>query len=131
MTGVQTCALPIWRFVVGSLVALVVAAKVKAFEKMVLMKELYPFFSLMRAIQIEFGLFENFVDRACEIFTSSFLLYFPFWVPGILSLLRYFPFRLLIFFFVLAIVTGSPDCSILATEVETGSAIARLENSHG
>ncbi|XP_071914916.1 WD repeat-containing protein 55 isoform X2 [Coffea arabica] len=30
-----------------------------------------------------------------------------------------------------AIVTGSPDCSILATDVETGSAIARLENSHG
>ncbi|KAI8030711.1 WD repeat-containing protein 55 [Camellia lanceoleosa] len=29
------------------------------------------------------------------------------------------------------IVTGSPDCSILATDVETGSAIARLENSHG
>ncbi|XP_057958822.1 WD repeat-containing protein 55 isoform X2 [Malania oleifera] len=30
-----------------------------------------------------------------------------------------------------AIVTGSPDCSILATDVETGSAIARLENAHG
>ncbi|GFS39420.1 transducin family protein [Actinidia rufa] len=30
-----------------------------------------------------------------------------------------------------AIVTGSPDCSILSTDVETGSAIARLENSHG
>ncbi|KAF7134385.1 hypothetical protein RHSIM_Rhsim08G0026000 [Rhododendron simsii] len=30
-----------------------------------------------------------------------------------------------------AIVTGSPDCSILATDVETGSTIARLENSHG
>lgn len=30
-----------------------------------------------------------------------------------------------------AIVTGSPDCSILATDVETGSSIARLENSHG
>ncbi|KAL3527321.1 hypothetical protein ACH5RR_011977 [Cinchona calisaya] len=30
-----------------------------------------------------------------------------------------------------AIVTGSPDCSILATDVETGSAITRLENSHG
>lgn len=29
------------------------------------------------------------------------------------------------------IVTGSPDCSNLATDVETGSAIARLENSHG
>ncbi|GMP26882.1 hypothetical protein CsSME_00003135 [Camellia sinensis var. sinensis] len=29
------------------------------------------------------------------------------------------------------IVTGSPDCSILATDVETGSAIACLENSHG
>ncbi|KAH6773115.1 transducin family protein / WD-40 repeat family protein [Perilla frutescens var. hirtella] len=29
------------------------------------------------------------------------------------------------------IVTGSPDCSILATDVETGTAIARLENSHG
>lgn len=31
----------------------------------------------------------------------------------------------------LAIVTGSPDRSILATDVETGSAIARLEHSHG
>ena len=31
----------------------------------------------------------------------------------------------------LAIVTGSPDRSILATDVETGSVIARLENSHG
>ncbi|WJZ94947.1 hypothetical protein VitviT2T_013754 [Vitis vinifera] len=30
-----------------------------------------------------------------------------------------------------AIVTGSPDLSILATDVETGSAIARLEHSHG
>ncbi|CAL5373628.1 unnamed protein product [Camellia sinensis] len=30
-----------------------------------------------------------------------------------------------------AIVTGSPDCSILSTDVETGSAIARLESSHG
>ncbi|XP_060192309.1 WD repeat-containing protein 55-like isoform X2 [Lycium barbarum] len=30
-----------------------------------------------------------------------------------------------------AIVTGSPDCSILATDVETGSEIIRLENSHG
>ncbi|KAG6424082.1 hypothetical protein SASPL_114494 [Salvia splendens] len=30
-----------------------------------------------------------------------------------------------------AIVTGSPDCSILATDVETGAAIARLDNSHG
>ncbi|KAH7514810.1 hypothetical protein FEM48_Zijuj11G0130100 [Ziziphus jujuba var. spinosa] len=30
-----------------------------------------------------------------------------------------------------AIVTGSPDCSILATDVETGSAIARLEDAHG
>uniref|UniRef100_A0A7N0UKX3 WD repeat-containing protein 55 n=1 Tax=Kalanchoe fedtschenkoi TaxID=63787 RepID=A0A7N0UKX3_KALFE len=30
-----------------------------------------------------------------------------------------------------AILTGSPDCSILATDVETGSAIARLEDSHG
>ncbi|GAV86183.1 WD40 domain-containing protein [Cephalotus follicularis] len=29
-----------------------------------------------------------------------------------------------------AIVTGSKDCSILATDVETGSPIARLENSH-
>lgn len=29
-----------------------------------------------------------------------------------------------------AILTGSPDCSILATDVETGSAVARLENSH-
>ncbi|XP_047334703.1 WD repeat-containing protein 55 [Impatiens glandulifera] len=30
-----------------------------------------------------------------------------------------------------AIVTGSPDCSILATDVETGTAIARLEDAHG
>ncbi|KAL9663926.1 hypothetical protein QQ045_019320 [Rhodiola kirilowii] len=30
----------------------------------------------------------------------------------------------------LAILTGSPDCSILATDVETGAAITRLENSH-
>ncbi|TMW89999.1 hypothetical protein EJD97_016313 [Solanum chilense] len=30
-----------------------------------------------------------------------------------------------------AIVTGSPDCSILATDIETGSEIVRLENSHG
>uniref|UniRef100_A0A5B6YQA3 WD repeat-containing protein 55 n=1 Tax=Davidia involucrata TaxID=16924 RepID=A0A5B6YQA3_DAVIN len=30
-----------------------------------------------------------------------------------------------------AIVTGSPDCSILATDIETGSAIVRHENSHG
>lgn len=30
-----------------------------------------------------------------------------------------------------AILTGSPDCSILATDVETGSAIIRLEDSHG
>ncbi|XP_030506392.2 WD repeat-containing protein 55 [Cannabis sativa] len=29
-----------------------------------------------------------------------------------------------------AIVSGSPDCSILATDVETGSAIARLEDAH-
>ncbi|KAK4268588.1 hypothetical protein QN277_025218 [Acacia crassicarpa] len=30
-----------------------------------------------------------------------------------------------------ALLTGSPDCSILATDVETGSAIAHLENAHG
>ncbi|KAK4360463.1 hypothetical protein RND71_019415 [Anisodus tanguticus] len=30
-----------------------------------------------------------------------------------------------------AIVTGSPDCSVLATDVETGSEIVRLENAHG
>ncbi|XP_075501746.1 WD repeat-containing protein 55 [Primulina tabacum] len=30
-----------------------------------------------------------------------------------------------------AIVTGSPDCSILASDTETGSPITRLENSHG
>ncbi|KAF3447672.1 hypothetical protein FNV43_RR08375 [Rhamnella rubrinervis] len=30
-----------------------------------------------------------------------------------------------------AIVTGSPDRSILATDVETGSTIARLEDAHG
>ncbi|KNA16466.1 hypothetical protein SOVF_088990 [Spinacia oleracea] len=29
-----------------------------------------------------------------------------------------------------AIVTGSPDCSILATDVETGAKIAHLENAH-
>ncbi|XP_073220004.1 WD repeat-containing protein 55 isoform X2 [Cicer arietinum] len=28
------------------------------------------------------------------------------------------------------LLTGSPDCSILATDVETGSAIARLDNAH-
>lgn len=30
-----------------------------------------------------------------------------------------------------AILTGSPDCSILATDVETGAAVARLEDAHG
>ncbi|KAI5683901.1 hypothetical protein M9H77_05129 [Catharanthus roseus] len=30
-----------------------------------------------------------------------------------------------------AIVTGSPDCSIVATDVETGSTITHLENAHG
>ncbi|KAK4266741.1 hypothetical protein QN277_023623 [Acacia crassicarpa] len=30
-----------------------------------------------------------------------------------------------------ALLTGSPDCSILATDVETGSAITRLDNAHG
>lgn len=29
------------------------------------------------------------------------------------------------------ILTASPDCSILATDVETGTAIARLEDAHG
>lgn len=29
-----------------------------------------------------------------------------------------------------AILTGSPDHTILATDVETGSAVARLENAH-
>ncbi|KAL5138373.1 WD repeat-containing protein 55 [Glycine soja] len=29
-----------------------------------------------------------------------------------------------------AILTGSPDCSILATDVETGSTIARLDDAH-
>ncbi|XP_074307608.1 WD repeat-containing protein 55 [Silene latifolia] len=29
-----------------------------------------------------------------------------------------------------AIVTGSPDCSILATDVETGAKVAHLENAH-
>ncbi|KAM7519941.1 hypothetical protein LguiB_018903 [Lonicera macranthoides] len=29
-----------------------------------------------------------------------------------------------------AILTGSPDCSILATDVETGSTVVRLENAH-
>ena len=32
---------------------------------------------------------------------------------------------------VLAIVTGYPDRSILATDVETGFAIARLDDAHG
>jgi hypothetical protein len=31
---------------------------------------------------------------------------------------------------VLALLTGSPDFSILATDVETGSTIARLDNAH-
>jgi hypothetical protein len=31
---------------------------------------------------------------------------------------------------VLAIATCSPDCSILVTDVETGSPIARLEDAH-
>ena len=30
----------------------------------------------------------------------------------------------------LVILTGSPDCSILATDTETGSPVARLEGSH-
>lgn len=30
-----------------------------------------------------------------------------------------------------AIITGSPDCSLLATDVETGSTVARLDNAHG
>ncbi|XP_070668059.1 WD repeat-containing protein 55 isoform X2 [Malus domestica] len=30
-----------------------------------------------------------------------------------------------------AILTGSPDCSILATDVETGASIARLDEAHG
>ncbi|KAF8412206.1 hypothetical protein HHK36_000166 [Tetracentron sinense] len=30
-----------------------------------------------------------------------------------------------------AILTGSPDCSILATDVETGATIAHLEDAHG
>ncbi|KAL0422561.1 UNVERIFIED_CONTAM: WD repeat-containing protein 55 [Sesamum latifolium] len=29
-----------------------------------------------------------------------------------------------------AVVTGSPDCSILATDIETGTTVVRLENSH-
>ncbi|PKI67331.1 hypothetical protein CRG98_012280 [Punica granatum] len=29
-----------------------------------------------------------------------------------------------------AILSGSPDCSILATDVETGSVVARVENAH-
>ncbi|KAK2404014.1 WD repeat-containing protein [Trifolium repens] len=29
-----------------------------------------------------------------------------------------------------ALLTGSPDCSILATDVETGSIIARIDNAH-
>lgn len=35
-----------------------------------------------------------------------------------------------LFFISSAIVTGSPDHSILATDVETGGAIARLDNAH-
>jgi len=31
---------------------------------------------------------------------------------------------------ILALLTGSPDFSILATDVETGSTIARLDNAH-
>ncbi|KAG9132375.1 hypothetical protein Leryth_022426 [Lithospermum erythrorhizon] len=30
-----------------------------------------------------------------------------------------------------AIVTGSPDCTIVATDVETGANVVRLENAHG
>lgn len=30
----------------------------------------------------------------------------------------------------LAILSGSPDCSILAMDVETGSVIARVEDAH-
>lgn len=33
--------------------------------------------------------------------------------------------------FGVAILTGSPDCSLLATDVETGSAVARLDEAHG
>ncbi|KAK4401719.1 WD repeat-containing protein 55 [Sesamum angolense] len=29
-----------------------------------------------------------------------------------------------------AVITGSPDCSILATDTETGTTVVRLENSH-
>lgn len=29
------------------------------------------------------------------------------------------------------ILTGSPDCSMLASDVETGKAIARLDEAHG
>jgi hypothetical protein len=37
---------------------------------------------------------------------------------------------MIIVMFVLALLTGSPDCSILATDVETGSIIARIDNAH-
>lgn len=33
--------------------------------------------------------------------------------------------------FCLVIVTGSSDYSILATDVETGTAVTRIENAHG
>lgn len=31
----------------------------------------------------------------------------------------------------LAVLTGSPDLSILATDVETGTQVARVEDAHG
>lgn len=34
------------------------------------------------------------------------------------------------FCWVLGIVTASADCSILATDVETGAQVAHLENAH-
>lgn len=34
------------------------------------------------------------------------------------------------FFWGLGIVTASADCSILATDVETGAKVAHLENAH-
>lgn len=44
--------------------------------------------------------------------------------------LHLFRFSLIVTFFSAAIVTASSDRSILATDLQTGSPIARLENAH-
>jgi hypothetical protein len=36
-----------------------------------------------------------------------------------------------LFLFLVVLLTGSPDCSIVATDVETGQAVARLTGAHG